>query len=110
MSGPDLALALTAAAMIALRGAGLLLGGMLRADHPAIAWAAAVSLATLAAFVVMALVAPTGLLATVPGPARLAGVLAGALAWRLSRGAMLPALGAGVLGLLAAWWALGGLG
>jgi hypothetical protein len=37
-------------------------------------------------------------------------VLAGALAWRLSGGAMLPALGAGVLGLLAAWWALGGLG
>ncbi|MFM2148065.1 MAG: hypothetical protein RLZZ187_371 [Pseudomonadota bacterium] len=110
MSEADLALALTAAAMIALRGAGLLLGGVLRADHPAIAWSSSVSLATLAAFVVLALVAPTGLLATVPGPARLGGVLAGALAWWLCRGAMLPALGAGVLGLLAAWWALGGLG
>jgi hypothetical protein len=107
MSGPDLALILTVAAMLGLRGAGLLLGGALRPDHPFIAWAAAVSVATLAAFVVLALVAPAGLLATVPWTARLAGVAAGAIAWRLGRGQMLPALGAGVGGLLLAWWALG---
>lgn len=109
MSGADLALGLTAAAMIGLRGAGLLLGGVLRPEHPVVAWASAVSVATLAAFVVLALVTPTGLLATVPWPARLAGVAAGALGWRLSRGAMLPALCAGFCGLLGAWWALGGL-
>jgi hypothetical protein len=104
MSGADLALVLTIAAMLGLRGAGLLLGGVLRPDHPVIAWAASVSVATLSAFVVLALVAPTGLLATVPWWARAAGVAAGALAWRLGRGAMLPALGAGFLGLLLAWW------
>lgn len=107
MNGPDLALALTIAAMLGLRGAGLLLGGVLRPDHPVIAWASSVSVATLAAFVVLALVAPTGLLATVPWPARLAGVAVGALGWRLSRGAMLPALFAGFCGLLAAWRVIG---
>lgn len=104
MSGPDLALGLTVLAMLGLRGAGLLLGGALRPDHPFIAWASAVSVATLAAFVVLALVTPTGLLATVPWPARLAGVVVGAIGWRLSGGAMLPALGAGFAGLLLAWW------
>ena len=39
-----------------------------------------------------------------PWTARLAGVVAGAIGWRLSRGAMLPALGAGFAGLLLAWW------
>ena len=110
MTGADLALGLTIVAMLGLRGAGLLLGGVLRPDHPFIAWAAAVSVATLAAFVVLALVVPAGLLASVPWPARLAGVAAGALGWRLARGAMLPALAAGFCGLLAAWWLLGGLG
>jgi hypothetical protein len=104
MTGPDLALGLTVLAMLGLRGAGLLLGGVLRPDHPVIAWAASVSVATLAAFVVLALVAPSGLLATVPWTARLAGVVAGAIGWHLSRGAMLPALGAGFAGLLLAWW------
>jgi hypothetical protein len=107
VTGADLALALTVAAMLALRGAGLLLGGVLRPDHPVIAWAAAVSVATLAAFVVLAIAVPTGLLATVPWPARLAGVLAGALGWRLFRGALLPALVTGLAGLMLSWWALG---
>lgn len=102
MSGADLALLLTALAMLLLRGAGLLLGGVLRADHPAIAWAAAVSVATLAAFVVLAIALPSGLLASVPWPARLAGVAAGALAWRLSRGGMLVALLSGVAAVLGA--------
>jgi hypothetical protein len=106
MTGADLALALTVAAMLALRGAGLLLGGVLRPDHPVIAWAAAVSVATLAAFVVLAIAVPTGLLATVPWPARVAGVLAGGLGWRLS-GALLPALLTGLAGLMLAWLAIG---
>lgn len=107
MSEADLALVLTALAMFGLRGAGLLLGGVLRADHPFIAWASAVSLATLAAFVVLAIATPTGLLATVPWPARLAGVLAGVAGWRLLGGRMLPTLLAGLAGLLAAWGGMG---
>lgn len=103
MSEADLALGLTALAMFSLRGAGLLLGGALRPDHPFIAWASAVSLATLAAFVVLAIAAPAGLLATVPWPARLAGVLAGVAGWRLFRGRMLPTLLAGLAGLMVAW-------
>lgn len=106
MSEADLALLLTVLAMLGLRGAGLLLGGVLRPDHPAIAWAAAVSMATLAAFVVLAIAAPTGLLATVPWPARLAGVAAGVAGWFLLRGRMLPTLLAGLAGLLAAWGAI----
>lgn len=102
MTGADLALLLTALAMLLLRGAGLLLGGVLPADHPAIAWASAVSVATLAAFVVLAIAAPAGLLATLPWPARLAGVAAGALVWRLSRGGMLASLLAGVGAVLGA--------
>jgi hypothetical protein len=106
MTGADLALALTVLAMLLLRGAGLLLGGVLRADHPAISWASAVSVATLAAFVVLAIAVPSGLLATVPWPARLAGVAAGALAWKLTRGGMLPALLAGVVAVLGVWTVL----
>jgi hypothetical protein len=107
MTGADLALLLTVLAGFGLRGAGLLLGGALRPDHPFIAWAAAVSTATLAAFVVLAILAPAGLLATIPLPARLAGVAAGMLAWRLFRGAPLPALLAGLVGLLLARLATG---
>jgi len=103
MSEASLALALTALAGFGLRAAGLRLGGALRPDHPVIAWAAAVSTATLAAFVVLAIAAPSGLLATVPWPARTAGVIAGAIGWRVCRGALLPALLAGLAGLLAAW-------
>lgn len=102
MTGADLALLLTALAMLLLRASGLLLGGVLRPDHPAIAWASAVSVATLAAFVVLAIAAPAGLLASLPWPARLAGVAAGGLAWRLSRGGMLASLLAGVGAVLGA--------
>jgi len=106
MSGADLALLLTVLAMLGLRGAGLLLGGVLRPDHPVIAWATAVSVATLAAFVVLAVAMPSGLLATVPWPARLAGVAAGALAWRLARGGLLLPLLAGVGAVLLVWAAI----
>ena len=58
MAAADLALGLTALAMLALRAAGLAVAGALRADHPFVAWATAVSQATLAAFVVLAVVAP----------------------------------------------------
>ena len=57
----------------------MLLAGALRPDHPFIRWAAAVSQAVLAAFVVLAVVAPAGGLAGVPLPARLAGLAAGLL-------------------------------
>lgn len=103
MTGADLALLLTVLAMLGLRGAGLLLGGVLRPDHPVIAWAAAVSVATLSAFVVLSVLVPGGLLATVPLPARLAGVAAGALAWRLARGGLLVPLLAGVGAVLLVW-------
>jgi hypothetical protein len=102
MSQPDLALLLTVLIGLALRGLGLLLGGALRPEHPAIAWASAVSVATLAAFVTLAIAAPAGLLATVPLAARLAGLAAGGLAyWRL-RGRLLPAMAAGLAALLLA--------
>ncbi|MBU8543277.1 MULTISPECIES: AzlD domain-containing protein [Roseomonadaceae] len=102
MSQPDLALLLTVLVGLALRGLGLLLGGALRPDHPAIAWASAVSVATLAAFVTLAIAAPAGLLATVPLAARLVGLAAGGLAyWRL-RGRLLPAMAAGLAALLLA--------
>ncbi|MGG5809804.1 hypothetical protein [Falsiroseomonas sp. CW058] len=107
MSGADLALALTVALGLGLRGAGLLLGGALRPDHPFIAWAAAVSVATLSAFVVLAIAMPAGLLATVPWPARLAGLAAGGLGWLAFRGALLPAMLAGLAGLLLARLATG---
>lgn len=103
MTAPDLALLLTALAGLALRGAGLALGGALRPDHPAIAWAGAVSVATLSAFVVMAVVAPSGALATVPWPARGAGAVSAAVGWVAFRGRLLPAMLAGLGGLAAAW-------
>ena len=94
------ALLLAAAAMLALRGAGMLLAGAMRPDHPFIRWAAAVSQAVLAAFVVLAVIAPAGALAGVPLPARLAGLAAGLLAHAATGGRMLPSLGAGLLALL----------
>jgi hypothetical protein len=108
MSGADLALALTALAMLAVRGAGLAVAGALRPDHPFIAWAAAVSQATLAAFVALAVVAPGGVLATVPLPARLAGLLAGLIGYALLRGRLLPALLCGLAALAGVRAALGG--
>jgi hypothetical protein len=94
------ALLLSAAAMLALRAAGMLLAGTMRPDHPFIQWATAVSQAVLAAFVALAVIAPAGALATVPMPARLAALAVG-LAVHAAGGRMLPSLGAGLVALLA---------
>lgn len=105
MSGADLALILLILACVLLRSAGLLVAGRLRPDHPFVRWAASVSLATLAAFIAVAIVAPTGLLAGIPLAARLCG-LAVAIAWMLWRGGLLAPLLAGLAAtaaLDAAW-------
>ncbi len=102
MTEADLALLVTVAIGLGLRLAGLLLGGALRPDHGFIAWASAVSIATLACFVALAIIAPAGLLATVPLSARLCGLAAGALAWALAGRRLLPAMGAGLAALLLA--------
>jgi hypothetical protein len=94
------ALLLAAVAMLALRGAGMLLAGTLRPDHPFIRWASAVSQAVLAAFVVLAVIAPAGALAGLPLPARLAALAAGLAVHAASGGRMLPSLSAGLLALL----------
>ena len=94
------ALLLAAAAMLALRGAGMLLAGTMRPDHPFIQWAAAVSQAVLAAFVVLAVIAPAGALASLPLAARLAALAAGLAAHAASGGRMLPSLGAGLAALV----------
>lgn len=94
------ALLLAAAAMLVLRGAGMLLAGTLRPGHPFIEWASAVSQAVLAAFVALAVVAPAGALAGLPLAARLAGLAAGLAAHAASGGRMLPSLGAGLAALL----------
>ena len=88
--------------MLALRGAGMLLAGTLRPDHPFIQWAAAVSQAVLAAFVALAVIAPAGALATLPLPARLAALAAGLAVHAACGGPMLPSLGAGLLALVLA--------
>jgi hypothetical protein len=105
MAEADWALLAVALAGQGLRALGLLLAGPLRPDHPFIRWAASVAQATLAAFVVLAVVAPSGALAGVPGPARLAGAAA-ALGVLLLPGAdrLLLALLLG-LGVTAAVWA-----
>lgn len=105
MSGDDLALLLLVLACAGMRGAGLLVAGRLGADHPFVQWAASVALATLAAFVILAVVAPTGSLTLIPWPARVAGFCAamGVLAWR---GGLLAPLMAGLAAtLLVAWLA-----
>lgn len=88
--------------MVALRGAGMLLAGALRPDHPFIRWASAVSQAVLAAFVVLAVVAPAGASAGVAAPARLAALAAGLFAYAATGGRMLVSLGAGLGALLGA--------
>lgn len=95
MSGTDLALILLILACALLRAAGLLVAGRLRPDHPFVRWAASVALATLAAFIAVAIVAPTGMLASIPFAARLLG-LAVTLGWMLWRGGMLAPLLAGL--------------
>jgi hypothetical protein len=102
MAPADLALALTAAACLALRLAGVWLAGGLTTEHPAIAWATAVAQATLAAFVTLAIVAPAGALAEVPLMARLAGLGVGVVACLAMRRRLLPALLAGLLAMLLA--------
>ncbi|MDN3565659.1 AzlD domain-containing protein [Paeniroseomonas aquatica] len=101
MPGAELALPLAALAMLLLRALGLLVAGALRPDHPLIAWAAAVSQATLAAFVALAVVAPGGAVAGIPLAARLVGLAGGLLAFAALRGRLLPALALGLVALLA---------
>lgn len=108
MSQAELALLLTAGAMLALRAAGLAVAGALRPDHPFIAWAAAVSQAVLAAFVVLAVAAPAGVLAEVPLAARVAGLAAGLFGYWALRGRLLPALLCGLAALAAVRALLGG--
>lgn len=105
MTEADTALLLAALAMLGLRGTGLLLAGALRPEHPFIRWAGAVSQATLAGFVALAVLAPVGVVATVPVAARLAGLLAGLVTYAALGGRLLPALGAGigVLVVVRAW-------
>lgn len=102
MAGADLALLLAAAAMLLLRGLGVLVAGALRPDHPLVAWATAVSQATLAAFVALAVVVPGGAVAGIPLAARLAGLAAGLLGYAALRQRLLPALGVGLAALLLA--------
>lgn len=92
--------------MAALRTTGLLVAGAMRADHPFIAWATAVSQATLAAFVTLAILAPSGIVAAIPLPARLAGLAASLAAYGVLRGRLLPAMLVGLLVLVAMRWLL----
>jgi hypothetical protein len=86
--------------MLLLRAAGLAVAGALRPDHPFVAWAAAVSQATLAAFVVLAVIAPAGAMASVPAPARVSGLVGGLAAYALLRGRLLPSLAVGLVVLM----------
>lgn len=96
-----LSLLLLAGGCLGLRVGGMMLARGLSAQHPLIAWATAVSQATLAAFVVFAFLAPAGPLAAVPLFARLGGVGLGLAVLWLARGRLLPALAAGVVPV---WW------
>jgi len=100
MAEADLALLGTAASMLALRAAGLAVAGVLGPRHWLVQWAAAVSQATLAGFVALAVRAPGGALLAVPLLARLSGLAAGLLAWAALRGRLLPALLAGLAALV----------
>ncbi len=100
MSEADWALLLTGLACLALRLAGVLLAGRLRADHPFIAWASSVAQATLAAFVALAVVAPSGALAALPLHARLVGLAVGVAAFFLLRERLLPALAIGLVAVI----------
>ncbi|MDB5372234.1 MAG: hypothetical protein JWP04_876 [Belnapia sp.] len=96
----DAALLLAALAMPGLRALGLLVAGALRPDHPLIAWATAVSQATLSASVIMAVVVPGGVVAGLPLEA--AGVTGRRAAGLYDAGrAAVPALGVGLTALLA---------
>jgi hypothetical protein len=96
----DIALALTAIACLLLRSAGVWLAGGLGGDHPVIAWATAIAQATLSAFVMLAIIAPSGALADVPLAARLGGLGVGvAVCLGFGRN-LLPALLVGVAAML----------
>ncbi|MDB5316128.1 MAG: hypothetical protein JWO26_1077 [Rhodospirillales bacterium] len=100
MSEADLALLLTGLACLALRLAGVMLAGRLRADHPFIAWASCVAQATLAAFVALAVLAPSGALAALPLHARLTGLAVGVAAYFALRERLLPALAIGLVAVV----------
>ena len=102
LAAADWALLAVAVACQGLRALGLLLAGPLRPDHPFIRWAASVAQATLAAFVVLAVAAPSGALAAIPLAARLAGAGA-AIAVLAATDRILAALLAGLAATLAAW-------
>jgi hypothetical protein len=97
----DIALALTTLACLLLRSAGVWLAGGLDSDHPAIAWATAIAQATLAAFVMLAIIAPTGALADVPLAARLCGLGVGVAVCLAFGRNLLPALLVGLAAMLA---------
>ncbi len=101
---PDWTPLLLAAGLgLGLRLAGVFLARHLRPDHPAVRWAAAVAGATIAAFVMIALIAPPGAAASVPPVARVAGLVSGLVAqWRFGLLAGLVA-GLAVLTLVAAY-------
>ena len=105
MAAADWALLAVALACQALRGLGLALAGPLPPDHPFIRWAAAVAQATLAAFVVLAVLAPGGVVAGLPVSARLCGA-AVALAVLVipGRDRILAALLAGLAAAGVVWW------
>lgn len=76
-----------------MRAVGLLVAGRLPSDHPFVRWAGSVALATLTAFVLAAVIAPSGILQSLPLPARVAG-LAASIAVLFWRGGLLtPVLG-----------------
>lgn len=95
MNAAETALLLLILAGAALRGAGLLVAGRMRTDHPLVRWAASVALATLAAFIAAAVIAPSGALAAISLPARVTGLLV-AIALSAWRGGLLLPLLAGL--------------
>ncbi len=107
MGGAELGLLAVALASQGLRLGGMLLAGSLRPDHPFIRWAAAVAQATLAAFVVLAVAAPSGAVAMLPWPARAAGAAVSLAVLTWPRAGILGALLAGSSATLAAWSLLG---
>lgn len=92
MGTAETALLLLILAGIALRGAGLLVAGRMRADHPFVRWAGSVALATLAAFIAAAVMAPSGALGAIPLPARVAGLLVAIALFAWRGGLLLPLL------------------
>lgn len=99
MAEASMVLGATALLGLGLRIAGLAIGERLPPGHPFLAWAGAVSLASVAAFVVIAMLAPGGALAAVPPAARVAGLLAGCVAFTAT-GRSLSSLGVGAGALI----------